>query len=344
MSILYGLLGISFLVFVHELGHFLFAKWSGVQVDAFAVGFGPAIVKFRFGETVYRLNWIPLGGYVQMAGEFGEDGSTSENPRLFYNRPIYARIAVIVAGVLFNVIAAVLMLSVAYIGYGQQAGPGQPANQIVINKVLDGSPAAKSGLHNGDHVVSINGQPITSYDMFTNILQSSQSVQLGVERTNQHLQISVTPQGQGNQKKIGVEITAIQQAPFFENIKQAMKQTWGMIVMIVSGLKQMITGHVSMADVAGPVKIIQITGQASQAGFPNLLFFLSLLSVNLAVLNILPLPALDGGRLVVLLIEMIRGGKRLRMEVEAMINTIGFAVLILLMILVTIKDVGSVLR
>jgi regulator of sigma E protease len=347
MNILYGLLGISFLVFVHELGHFLFAKWAGVQVDAFAIGFGPPIVKFRIGETDYRLNWIPLGGYVQMAGEFENDEPGAKNPRLFYNRPIYARIAVIVAGVLFNILAAILMLSLAYGIYGQQVGPGQKADYIRVNSVTVGSPADRSGIKPGDKIVTINGQKLETYDTFTKGVQTSPSLQLGIDRDGQQLQVEVVPKilpGSGNQKKIGVEIIATKRATLLQSVTMASKETWNLLVMIVSGLKQMVTGHVAMDDLAGPVKIIQYTGQASKAGFNNFLYFLSLLSVNLAVLNILPLPALDGGRLVVLLVELLRGGKRLKMEVEAMINTIGFALLILLMILVTIKDVGSVLK
>jgi regulator of sigma E protease len=345
LNILYGLLGISFLVFIHELGHFLFAKWAGVQVDAFAVGFGPPILKFRAGETDYRLNWIPLGGYVQMAGEFGNDEAAAGNPRLFYNRPIYARIAVIVAGVLFNILAAILMLSVANGFYGQPVGAGQQADYISVQEVVKNSPAEKSGIKVGDKIISVNGQKLQTYDAFTKGVQTSPQLKLGIDRHGRQIQVNVVPQmTSDHQKKIGVNITAIKKLSLSQSISEAGKQTWNMLVMIVSGLKQMVTGHAKMSDLAGPVKIIQITGEASQAGFNNLLSFLSLLSVNLAVLNILPLPALDGGRLVVLLIEFLRGGKRLKMEVEAMINTVGFGLLILLMVLVTIKDVGSVFK
>lgn len=341
MNIVMALLALSILIFIHELGHYWAARATGVRVEEFAIGFGPAIVKYKRNGIAYRLNWLPLGGYVKM---FGEDNPEAANaPDNFNNRPLAARILVIVAGVIMNFLGAIVILALMINLYG---APTNKIKDIFVASVVAGSPAESAGMQAKDRLLAVNGKKIETPVDFTDEIKKNEGrpVTVQVLRDAKVVDLQVIPTRQGdNPPTIGVHIDGTQvfeqYGGFFGNTKAAIEKTWQMTYMIVDGFRQLITGHVQLKDLSGPVGIIQITGQASASGVPHYLFIMALLSVNLAVLNLIPIPGLDGGRLMFLLLEGLRRGKRIPLEKEASINLIGILFLLGLMVIVTFQDV-----
>ncbi|HEU4964279.1 MAG TPA: RIP metalloprotease RseP [Bacilli bacterium] len=339
MNIVMALLALGFLIFIHELGHYWAARATGVRVEEFAVGFGPPILKHKRNGILYRLNILPLGGYVRMLGEDNPEAATA--PDNFNNRPIAARILVISAGVIMNLIGAFLILTLLFNVYGT------PTSSLVVGDVVAGTPAQKAGFQSGDQLVEVNGIALTNnFETFNEQVQShkDQALPVDVKRDGKVVELTVVPTANDKgETKIGISIGEqrdfVKQGGFLDNVGNAFTETKNLIVMIFDGFYKLVTGNVSFNDLGGPVEIIRITGQASDTGMPYFLYIVSLLSVNLAVLNILPFPALDGGRLVFLILEWIRRGKRIPVEKEASINFVGILFLLTLMVLVTFKDV-----
>lgn len=342
MNIMMALLALGFLIFIHELGHFWAARATGVRVEEFAVGFGPSILKHKRNGILYRLNLLPLGGYVKMLGEDNPEAAAA--PDNFNNRPLPARILVISAGVIMNLIGAFLILALLFNVYGT------PQSQLVIGEVAPGKPAAAAGFESGDRLLTVNGVPLNdNFTTFNEQVKSHQGQPLTVEveRAGAVVPLTVTPApDEKGEPKIGVSIgeqrTFVKEGGFAENTARAFDETGNLLKMIVEGFVMLVSGAVSFNDLGGPVEIINITSQASETGVPYFLYIVALLSVNLAVLNILPFPALDGGRLVFLLLEWIRRGKRIPVEKEASINFVGILFLLTLMVLVTFKDVFNI--
>jgi regulator of sigma E protease len=341
MNIVMALLALSILIFIHELGHYWAARATGVRVEEFAIGFGPAIVKYKRNGTAYRLNWLPLGGYVKMLGEDNPEAANA--PDNFNNRPLAARILVIVAGVIMNFIGAILILTLMINLYG---APTNKIKDIFVASVIAGSPAESAGMQANDRLLAVNGKKIETPVDFTDEIKKNEGRPVAVQvlRDSKTVDLQVTPARQGdNPPTIGIHIDGTQvferYGGFFGNTKAAIQKTWQLTYMTVDGFRQLVTGHVQMKDLSGPVGIIQITGQASESGVPHYLFIMALLSVNLAVLNLVPIPGLDGGRLVFLILEGLRRGKRIPLEKEASINLIGILFLLGLMVVVTFQDV-----
>lgn len=342
MNIVMALLALGFLIFIHELGHYWAARATGVRVEEFAVGFGPAIFKHERNGIIYRLNWVPLGGYVRMLGEDNPEAAAA--PDNFNNRPLAARVLVIAAGVIMNMIGAFLILTLLFNVYGT------PEPQLNIANVVAGQPAEKAGLLPGDRVMAINDKPINeNFNVFNEEIRAHENkpVEIEVLRDGKTVELTAVPQKNAqNIVAIGVEIRPervyVRSGDFMANTEYAFRHTGEITMMTVDGFKQLITGAVSFNDLGGPVEIIRITGQASETGMQHFLYIVALLSVNLAVLNIMPFPALDGGRLVFLFLEWIRRGKRVSVEREASINFIGILCLLTLMVLVTFKDVFKI--
>ncbi|WP_018130788.1 RIP metalloprotease RseP [Effusibacillus pohliae] len=341
MNIVMALLALGILIFIHELGHFWAARATGVKVEEFAVGFGHPILKFRRGETVYRLNWFPFGGYVKMLGEDNPEAANA--PDNFNNRPLAARMLVIVAGVLMNFLGAIVILALMINLFGF---PTNDIKDIYVAKVAQGSPAEQAGLQPNDRLLEINGKKIVTQNDFTREIQANEGrpVTVRVQRDTRTLDLQVTPVRQGNNPPmigIGIDGTRVYQkyGGFLQNTYFAIRHTGEITYMTVDGFAKLVTGQLAFKDMAGPVGIIQVTGQASQAGLPSYLYIMAMLSVNLAVLNLVPIPGLDGGRLLFLIIEGLRGGKRIPLEKEASINLIGILFLLGLMVIVTFQDV-----
>ncbi|MFC4770001.1 RIP metalloprotease RseP [Effusibacillus consociatus] len=341
MNIVMALLALGILIFIHELGHFWAARATGVRVEEFAVGFGRPIFRFRRNETVYRLNWIPVGGYVKMLGEDNPEAANA--PDNFNNRPLAARMLVIVAGVIMNLVGAVVILALMINLYGMPTGN---LKDIYVSNVVPDSVAQKAGIQPNDRLVAINGKKIVTQKDFTNEVQANEGrpVTIQVLRDSKTLDLQMTPIRQGDKPPmVGISIGGTpvyeQYGGFLQNTKAAIQHTGQLTYLTVDGLAKLVTGQFAFKDMAGPVGIIKITGEASEAGLSNYLHIMALLSVNLAVLNLVPIPGLDGGRLVFLILEGLRGGKRIPIEKEASINLIGILFLLGLMVIVTFQDV-----
>lgn len=334
------------LVLVHEFGHFITAKKAGMKVEEFGFGFPPRIFGIKKGETIYSINWIPFGGFVKILGEGGEDAS---NPRSFASQKAGTRAKVIVAGVVMNLILAYVLLTVGNIMGLRTAiaendlDPAIRDRKIQIVQVVPNTPAAEAKLETLDEILNFNS--VTEFQKYIND-HRGQKITVQVKRGGEILEKSVIPRtnppaGEG---ALGISLaaTGVIKYPWYKAIYEGGKQTWFLIANTVYGYGHIIgkvftTGSPG-AELSGPIGIAKFTGQAARIGFAYLLQLMALISVNLAILNIIPFPALDGGRLLFIGIEKVKGSPLSR-RVENLVNSIGFALLILLMIYVTTKDI-----
>ena len=356
MSIVLFIIGLSLLIIAHEFGHFFAAKRLGLLVEEFGIGFPPRLFKLRRGETVYSINAIPFGGFVKIAGEVlsspkgevlsspkgekpDEPSEPSQRNRLITHRPAWQRAVVMVAGVVMNFIAGWLLLAaVLMIGIP----PG-----VVITGIAPNSPAATAGIEAGDLIVGYE-----TSEAFSAFIQdhAGQEITLALTRSGDEQRVTLTPranppEGEG---ALGVSIadTGLEAVNPARALWQGLMGAGAMLWGIVAGLGMMIagifTGGAGLEDLAGPVGIFQIGTQAASFGVAALLQFFAIISINLTVLNLLPVPALDGGRLLFLLIEKIKGSP-IAQKREAIANLIGFALLLLLMLVITVRDVARLL-
>lgn len=339
---------IAILVFVHEAGHFFAAIWHGIRVDEFGFGFPPRALGVKRGHTVYSLNWIPLGGFVKIKGESGED---RDDPDSFGSKPLWQRAHVLVAGVFMNVTLAWLLFAVGYmIGLPQLAEDLSPAARVAdakvaVMSVLPGSPAARAGLQAGDVVVSVNGMPVTDTPAVRERTGEAVEVKIGFRRDGQVNEVVATPETLKETGKIGIGValarTGMVSYVWYWAPVEAARAVWnlglGILDAFWSLVRDLFTERRVTQDFSGPVGIAFITADVAKQGFRHLLQFTALLSLNLAIINILPFPALDGGRLAFLLVEAARG-RAVGRRVEAMAHNIGFALLMILVLVVTYRD------
>lgn len=332
---------LGLLITVHELGHFLVAKWSRVRVHEFAIGFGPALIKKRFGETLYAVRALPLGGFVRMAGmepteTLAEDVDPSEDDaRAFHRRPIPYRFAIIAAGPLMNLLLAVL-LNAIIIGMVV----------VTVGNVTPGSPAAESGILPGDRFISVAGRRVVTLDHVLSGIQQSEgdAVRIVVERDGERHQLLVEPKLDAAQgvPMIGIEVMMSQgdaRRPLWESLAAGAEQTWMSIVALVQTLYLTVTGQVPADLLAGPLGIYQMTGTFARSGTIAFLGFVAALSISLGILNLLPIPVLDGGGLLLLLIEAVRG-KPLSPEARGTAQLIGLSLLLLILLYATFQDLS----
>ena len=358
LTVIIFIVVLSVLIFVHELGHFVMAKRAGMKVEEFGFGFPPRLAGFRRGETVYSLNWIPFGGFVKIYGEDGEDRNES---RSFSSKSFGSRLKVILAGVVMNFLLATLLLMGGNI-LGLRIGIFDDATALVaqdkkiqIISVAGDSPAEGAGLRVLDELVgfSLSGQAITAVadpegvQKFV-LAHPGQTIRVHVRRGSQELIKTVQlrenpPAGQGP-LGISMALTGVVSYPWYESVWRGVRDAVNLTVNTVIGygmlLKDLFMNGELPADVAGPIGIATLTGQAARVGFNYLLQFIAMISVNLAVLNAVPFPALDGGRALMLIIEKIKGSP-LNRRVERAINTLGFLALLLLMAFITVRDIGK---
>lgn len=429
-TIIIFLLVLGTIVFIHELGHFFMAKLYGVKVEEFGLGFPPKIFGFKRGETEYTLNWVPLGGFVKIVGE---DGEEKNDPRSFSSRSISQRFQIIAAGVIMNVFLAFVIFSILFmVGFPQGVTGEDPAKlknardfnvvigdvskdsslfkadfkpgdkistvdekkvyntkdlygavdekrdqkvsigilrgkesiskeivpiqdlSVVITEVSKDSPALGADLRPGDKILSLDGKNIYSIRDLQDIVETKRGdrVAIGIAREDENLVKEIVPRKEKkeNEGALGVslsegmslaEIATISYSPL-DAIQKGFEYTIQMIMVIVMAfvfiIVQIFSTGTTTAEVSGPLGIASMTQQAAAMGFMTVLNFIAIISVNLAIINALPLPALDGGRLLFLIIEKIKGSP-LNQEWEAKANNVGFALLMLLMVVVTFKDI-----
>ena len=328
MTIIYAIVIFCLLIFVHELGHFIVAKACGVKVNEFAIGMGPAIFKKQKGETLYAVRLFPIGGFCAMEGE-DED---SEDDRAFNNKPAWQRALVLTAGSFMNLLTAVVLMIVIALVVGQAT--------TTVNEVLDDSPAYRAGMMSGDRIVEVDGTAVDEWnDVITYIGESSRdTADIVVERdgAQQTLTAALEYDKESGRNKIG--ITPEMKHSVAGSVGSGMKNTWNMTVMMYKVIKQLFTGDVSVSELSGPVGIVYAVNQSAKAGVIYVVYLASLLSLNLAIMNMLPFPALDGGRLLFLLIRKITG-KRITDAIEGKIHFIGIILLMVLMVYVTWNDI-----
>ncbi len=333
---------LAVLIVAHELGHFVTAKAFRVKVEEFGLGFPPRLLSIRRGGTRYSLNAIPLGGFVKMAGE--EDPKV---PGSLASKSIGARLLVLSAGSLMNALLPILLFSIAFM-----VPHNLVTEPVVVGKVVPNSPAARAGIESGDVILSINETPVHNFnDLRRNVyLNLGKKVTLLIKHSDSTTEdVSLIPrwklpEGQGIGIYPDVEAARLnrtvvsQHYPFWKAIPMGVGACIEAFVIFKNGILSMIIGAAPVA-VTGPVGIAQITGEVARAGISPLLEFAAFLSINLALINIFPLPALDGGRIVFVLLEWVRRGKRIPPKKEGLIHLIGFAMLMAVILLLTYRDI-----
>ncbi|MEK7135355.1 MAG: RIP metalloprotease RseP, partial [Patescibacteria group bacterium] len=359
---------LSLLVLVHELGHFGVAKYFGIRVDEFGLGFPPKVKKlFEWKGTTFTLNALPFGGFVKIYGESPDDSdlkNSSDIPsghgQSFINQNRLVQAAVLVAGVVGNFLFAWLLFSIGFMsGIAAPAGLDLPLTnpETVITSVLTESPAEKAGLKTGDSVVKVERgeaslfQPLTPETVSEFITNSFGPVNVTVERGDETLIKTITPlSGVWTETPaigVAMEVVGTVKLPFLQSITQGFVTTKDLTVATAKGLvlflSQAVTGRADFSTVAGPIGLVGMVGEANDLGFGYLLTFTALISINLAVLNLLPIPALDGGRLLFVGVEAI-SRRRIPSKFFNLVNTAGFFALVLLMIVISVNDVQNIVQ
>ncbi len=338
---------LGLLVFVHELGHFLAAKWAGVRVERFSLGFPPRMIGKKIGDTDYCISWIPLGGYVKMAGMIDEsmDAKIEGQPWEFMSKPVWKRAIIIAAGPLMNVILAIAFFAALHFHYGVPV----PTNEPVVEQVITGSPAEGIGLQANDRIFAINGASVGTWEDLTTLIHANPEKEITIEweRNGEKLQALVTPRldPQDQRGKIGIgPKVEMRAAGIGESFVLASARSWWITREIGKFIGRLFSGKESVREgLAGPVQIMKMAGQFAREGFAEIINFVALISLQLALLNLFPIPALDGGHLLLLGIEKILR-RPVSLRARLVVQQIGMALLLALMAFVVINDVQKLFR
>jgi regulator of sigma E protease len=358
---------LTILVMIHEFGHYTVARLIGVKVEEFGLGLPPRAFGKKIKGTIYSINWLPIGGFVKLAGEDDEEGeqkaesrkqkadSSLKTRQYFWARSKKERSAILIAGVCMNFLLAVAITAGLLVN-----GVNEPSGKVRIEKVAPGSPAEQVGIKSGDVILSVqaaleSSQPKSIKASQDLIDQTSKNLGnptvVRIDRNGQNLSFLLTPRKNPpkNEGAMGVQITDLEMKKYslieapYAALKINLERGWQMLTGIVSTLWNLVTLKKMSADVAGPIGIAQVTGQAVKFGFRAVLDFMSILSLNLAILNILPIPALDGGRLAFVFVEKIIG-RKVRPAFERQTHQIGMIILLLLVALVSFNDIMRLVR
>ncbi|NLY84743.1 MAG: RIP metalloprotease RseP [Tissierellia bacterium] len=314
-------------ILVHEFGHFAVAKLVGIRVNEFSIGMGPKLVQKKSGETKYTIRLLPIGGYVKMEGE----DEASNDPRSFNKFPPLSRIGVVAAGAIMNFILAIIVLTIVSFGVGTPS--------TIIEKTTPNSPAESVGLLPGDRIVEINNKKTNSWESIVETISNSdpnREIGIVINRNGENISYSLLPTTEEGRTIIGI-------IPKYEKslitaVKGGIEKTWLIIRLMFEFFGMLFRGQVRLEHLSGPVGIIHEVGVAAKTGIYDLLFLLGFININLGFINLLPIPALDGSRIIFLLIELIRG-KPIDPEKEGFIHFLGFIFLISLMLIITYKDI-----
>ena len=350
VSVIYFIFILGLIVLVHEFGHFFFAKLFKVHVYEFAIGMGPKIwssEKLRkkrkkegkkVSETLYSIRAIPIGGYNQLAGEGLEEDKKIAKEHLLGGRPVWQRFLIMFFGAGNNFILGLFVLFISALIFGSLD------TSTVINKVIEESPLAMAGVVSGDKIISINGSKTKTLDdvKFYLAISKEEQTEFEVERSGKIYKYSVIPlTGKEQEEKgysFGMEYNNTFEKGFIKSIKYAFIKFYSIVRQIFITIKELFIGGVSVKQLSGPVGIYSAVDQTRNAGFYSLLNLIALLSINVGVMNLLPFPAFDGGRIVFLIIEKIKG-KPVKAETENLIHSIGFYLLLALLIYITFNDI-----
>lgn len=355
VTILVFFIILSILVLVHELGHYLVAKFFKIKVEEFGFGLPPRVFGIKRGETLYSINWLPIGGFVKLYGEDeAGSGTVSTKPqkvnkkdkdRAFFSKPAWQRALVVFAGVFMNFVLAVGIISFLF----SFVGVPVPGDKVVVSGLVENAPAENSGLRVGDTVETINGVKIQSTTALIETTRKhlGEKVTLNIKTEkgeNKVLEITPRKDYPKDQGPMGIAVSqssTIKKYPWYQAPFVGTKEALNQSFLIISGLGGLVSGLVTKgavpSDVAGPVGIAQLTGRVVEIGPYAILSFISLLSLNLAIINILPIPALDGGRLFFIIIEAVTR-RKVNPKFEGYAHSIGMAVLLLLIALITLHD------
>lgn len=346
MSLLSAIVLLGIIIFVHELGHFLFAKAMGVRVLKFSLGFGPKLIGRQYGDTEYRISAIPLGGYVKMLGETpGEELSEKDLPFAYTSQDVWKRAVIVASGPLFNIFFAMVIFFVLFV-------KGLPVLLPEVGEVMPDTPAARVGLAKGDRIVGIDGTPIGQWDEMTAMIQRNpeKEMRLQIKRDGELLVLAITPEKKvvsdlfGERREIGLigikpsGATFIKKTSVPQAFTDSIVKTWDMCVLTVVSIVKLIQRVIPMDTVGGPIMILQMAGEQASRGVLNFFVFMAIINVNLGILNLLPIPILDGGHLTFLAIEALRK-KPLNEKFVAVSQRIGLALLLTLMAVVLYNDV-----
>ncbi len=339
------------LILIHELGHFAFAKYFGVRVDEFGIGIPPRLFGKKIGETLYSINLFPLGGFVKMQGE----DKAEPGERSFSEKPIYQRAIILFAGVAAFFIMAIVIFSVVSTMGVRHVVSAEETNitdpQVMVMGVAPDSPAENAGVKMGDVIFGINGKEVTTIDELVSEI-NDEKVTLSFLKGEEVIDLELTPRVDYPEEEgavgLSMVLTSEESYPFYIAPLQGVKMTFNITSNVIFGFYSMISSFVTGSElppgmeIGGPVKIVEVGAESMQRGLVDYLNFIGIISISLAVLNILPIPALDGGRLLFLGIEKIKGSA-ISQKLEQNLNAVFFLLLITLMIFVTFKDIQGIL-
>jgi regulator of sigma E protease len=340
---------VGIIIMVHEWGHFMAARAVGIRVDRFSIGFGPKIVAWQRGETEYRIAWIPLGGYVKMAGMIDEslddpEGFDPSDPRLFINKKGWQKVIVVSAGVIMNMVLAAVALWGVYATRGVPSLPDEVGT--VIDSPMAGLPAAKAGLQKGDKILSVDGVAVAKWEDLVSAIyeRPGREVRIEFERSGDTKDVTLTTRSE-KQKGKDTPVGKIGIGPMLIYERMDVGRafvygwiaTWSYLERTAEGIGKLVTHQASIKDMAGPVGIAKMTGEVARRGIGDLLEFLALISVNIGFINILPIPALDGGHLVLVLIEGV-SRRRLSTKLKIWVQQVGMILLLALIAVVVFND------
>jgi len=338
------------LIFFHELGHFLVARFFGVGVEKFSLGFGPRILGKKIGITDYRISAIPLGGYVKMVGEEPDaEVDPTDVPISFNHKHVFKRILIVAAGPFFNFLLAVLIF------FGIFQISGSYILKPSVGRVAEMSPAQRGGLVKGDLIVAIDGSSISNWEEMAKIISKSngKTLLISVRREESTIDLSIRPELKPGKTIFGedidryvIGITALgdvyaKKLNPFEALDESLIQTYKITELTIISIVKLIKGTISTKTLGGPIMIAQMAGEQAKAGAGNLIFFIALISINLAILNFLPIPVLDGGHLLFFFIEAAIG-RPVSIKMREIAQQIGIFILILLMIYVFYNDIARI--
>jgi len=344
------LIVLSILIFIHEIGHFLAAKKAGIKVEEFGFGYPPRAWGKKIGETIYSINWIPFGGFVKLLGQEKREKkkwSAAEAKKAFFSQSKKAKVLVLLAGVFGNFVLGIICFSIIY----SKLGIPTKVDYVKVVGVVENGPADNVGLQKDDQIIAVEDEKVDSLEEFVELIEENKGEEVSLITRDKEFLIVPRENPPENEGRLGIIISDVEmvfypwwQMPFRGAI-EGIKEAFGWSLMILQGIGtsigQLFTGVVP--EVAGPIGIFQLTTAAAKDGLLSLIQFVGILSINLAILNLLPFPALDGGYLFLLFAGDLFGEKR-REKIEHVLNVGGFLILISLMILVTISDLSRVFR